>query len=273
MEIIKISVITINYNGARFLEETIRSVLEQKSPTLDLEYILIDGGSTDNSINIIDTYRDSLTHVLVEADEGPVDAINKGLRLASGELIAWLNSDDCYTPGALSQVVEVMRLNPQAPFYFGRCVIVDEQGAETRKAITAFKEIFFPISSRFTYQCINYISQPALFFRRSAQQKTGFLDKRLVAAWDYQFILKLWHQGVGKQVPGRPLARFRWNPTSISGRNFTRQFHEEFTAAKDDAGVYHPAIWIHYVVQWMIIAVYSAMAHLRQPKLTSEKQD
>lgn len=258
--IIKFSIVTINYNGDRFLEETIRSVVCQASAEIELEYIVIDGGSTDKSLQIIDRYRSSLAHVISEPDCGPANALNKGFKLATGEVLAWLNADDCYFPGALQRVAEGMKENPEAAFCFGRCPIVNEKSEEIRMGITRFKELFFPVSAQFTYRCINYISQPALFFRHEALHHIGLFDETMVAAWDYKFILGLWRQGPGVLLGGPPLARFRWHEQSISGTNFSTQFKEEYVAVTADAGRYHPSAMAHFIVRWLIVGAYSAMA-------------
>ncbi len=229
-----------------------------------MEYIIIDGGSTDGSLDIINRYRPSLAHFISEPDNGPADALNKGFKMASGEIVAWLNADDCYFPGALNRVSEEMDENPELAFCFGRCPIVNEESEEIRNRITRFKELFFPISSRFTYRCINYISQPALFFRRKALRAVGSLDLTMMAAWDYKFVLELWRHGTGKYLGGLPLATFRWHENSISGSNFSVQFREEYEAARDDAGYLHPTVIVHYVVRWLIVGVYSVMALIRK---------
>lgn len=256
----KFTIITPNKNGGRFLEETIRSVISLKESGIDLEYILIDGCSTDDSLRIIRSYQQEISQIISEPDRGPVSAINKGLRLASGEIVAWLNADDCYHPGALKKVAEIMDAHPGRALCFGGCRIIDEEGREIRRGITRFKEAFFPISSRFTIQCLNYISQPAMFFRRSALEAAGYLREDLVAAWDYEFTLRLWRQGGAVYVPGVPLADFRWHPGSISARRFAVQFKEEFDAAARDAGILAPQTWIHGIVRWGIVGAYTLMA-------------
>lgn len=256
----KFSIITANKNGGRFLEETIRSVISQRESGIDLEYIVIDGGSTDDSLKIIKGYERELSQIISEPDRGPVSAINKGLRLASGEIVAWLNADDRYHPGTLKRVAGIMAEHSGKALCFGACPIVDEEGREIRRGITRFKEAFFPVSSRFAIQCLNYISQPAMFFRRSALKAAGLLREDMVAAWDYDFILRLWRQGGAVHVPGPPLADFRWHPGSISGRRFAVQFKEEFDVAARDAGVLAPQTWIHAVVRWGIVGAYTLMA-------------
>jgi glycosyltransferase involved in cell wall biosynthesis len=260
----KISVITPNYNGAKYLEECIRSVISQRQVGVDLEYIVVDGGSTDGSLDIIRNYETEITSVISEPDRGPTDAINKGLRLVTGDIVGWLNADDCYYPAALERVLSVMTDNPYKALCFGHCPIVDEKGNEIRARITRFKEFFFPISCRFTIQCINYISQPAMFFRRSAYKKAGPLREDLAAAFDYDFVLRLWRQGGAACIPNPPLAAFRWHEGSISGQKFRVQFKEEWHAAARSAGAASPQALIHLGVRWGIVWIYSMMAARRE---------
>jgi len=258
----RFSIVTPNYNGASFLEQTIRSVLAQKRE-VELEYILVDGGSTDGSIEIINRYRNEFTHCIVEKDSGPAEAINKGIRLASGDVVAWLNADDIYFPSTLARVRDGFDVSPEAAMCFGGCLIIDENGGEIRDSITRFKELFYPISCRFTYQCINYISQPALFFRRGAVVNVGPLIENMVAAWDYEFILRLWRQGSAHRIKGEPLSAFRWHDRSISGEHFHVQFKEEYEAARDDAGLLSPQTLVHFLVRWGIVGIYAAMSTFR----------
>lgn len=256
------SIITVNKNGERFLERTIQSVLAQQND-VDLEYMVLDGASTDGSLEIIDRYEDRINTVVSEPDTGPAAAINKGLGLARGEIIAWLNADDVYHPGTLRRVLEVMHRNPKAALCFGACRIVDEYDREIRRPITRFKEAFFPFSGRFTIQCVNYVSQPAMFFRRRALDRAGLLDENLQAAFDYDLTLRLWPHGKAARVPGPPLADFRWHASSISGSRFCVQFREELQAAAKSAGRFAPQTLIHHGVRWGIVGVYALMALTR----------
>ncbi len=259
-----ITVITPNRNGGRYLEAALNSVVSQRSAGLRLEYIVIDGDSTDNSPDIFDQYRADIDQLIVEPDDGAAAAINKGLKLARGRIIGWLNSDDFYYPGTLMRVVEAMSLHPAHALGFGGCRIVNEQDQEIRKGITLFKELFYPISSRFTIQSINYISQPAMFFRRAALNEAGLLREDMKAAWDYELILRLWRQGGGFRIQGPPLSAFRWHSASISGQHFRRQFREEYEVAVADAGRYSLQAFLHWGVRWGIVGAYSCMAWRRR---------
>ncbi|OQX13528.1 MAG: hypothetical protein BWK76_16025 [Desulfobulbaceae bacterium A2] len=261
------SVVTPNYNGAAFLERTITSVLAQAGPEVELEYIVVDGGSSDGSLAIIDRYADGITQRIVEPDSGPANAINKGLRLASGDIISWLGADDVYFPGTLARVVAAAQHSPRAGMWFGRCPIIDGEDQEIRQGITHFKECFFPFSARFTFQCINYLSQPALFFSRPALDRALPLREDMVAAWDYDFLLRIWQSGPAQFVPGPPLAAFRWHQSSISGRHFHTQFREELEAVRRESGSWSPQSLIHSLVRWGIVGAYSLMAAQRRARL------
>jgi len=262
----KISVITPNYNGGRFLEETIQSVISQRRDGADVEFIIVDGKSTDKSPDIINKYLNDISCVISEKDTGPANAINKGLKKATGDIVCWLGSDDRYYPGTLRRVAEVMDANQGKAICFGHCPIVNEMGQEIRVGITRFKELFFPISSRFTIQCINYISQPAMFFRRTALEKAGLLREDLKCAWDYDLILRLWRYGGAVRVKNPPLSSFRWHESSISGQHFRIQFKEEWDAAVADAGLFSLQSLLHLWVRWGIVWSYLAMAKLREKK-------
>ncbi|WP_051305623.1 glycosyltransferase family 2 protein [Desulfogranum mediterraneum] len=255
----KFSVIVPSFNSARYLEESLKSILVQRQEGIDLELIVVDGNSRDKTSRILEQYAGQIDQLIVEEDDGPAHAINKGLQLAQGDIISWLNADDLYTSCALHRVLAVFSEHQSIGFCFGRCRMINGHGEEIRQGITAFKEFFFPFSSRFTYQCINYISQPAMFFRKSALERIGALRMDMVAAWDYEFILRLWRQGKGVSIQGDPLAAFRWHEQSISGQHFALQFKEEFDAAVEDAGRGSLQSIIHACVRWGIVGVYSAM--------------
>jgi hypothetical protein len=126
------------------------------------------------------------------------------------------------------------------------------------------KNACFPFSCRFLIQCINYVSQPASWFRRSALAAAGGgLRTDLKAAFDYDLTLRLWKQGGGVRIPGGPLADFQWHPGSISGTHFERQFEEEWRVAVEDAGKHTPQAAIHALVRHGIIVCYRLMNRSR----------
>lgn len=260
----RFSVITPNRNSGVYLEEAIKSVLDQRNSSVELEYIIVDGNSKDNSREIIERYSADLSRVIIEEDSGPANAINKGLKIANGDILCWLNADDRYYPGALRRVAETMANHPTKALCFGHCPIINKNGDEIRIWITRFKELFFPISSHFTIQCLNYISQPAMFFRRSAYEKAGPLREDLQCAWDYDFILRLWCHGSAVQLKNPPLAGFRWHEESLGGRYFQIQFEEELNIATQDAGRCSVQALLHLGVRWGIVGIYSVMANFRR---------
>ena len=238
-------------------------MLAQRESGVEIEYIVIDGASRDRSLDIIHRHRDRIDHVISEPDNGPASAINKGLRMATGELVGWLNADDLYHPDALKRAIAAMERHPRAALCFGRCRIIDEEGLEIRKGITRFKESLFPFSCQFMIQSINYVSQPAAFFRRTALEKAGLLREDLKAAFDYDLLLRLWRQGGACRIPGPPVSDFRWHPGSISGSTFSRQFKEEFDIAVADAGRISLQTLAHWFVRWGIVGSYALMQKTR----------
>jgi glycosyltransferase involved in cell wall biosynthesis len=162
-----VSIIIPSYNQARYLEQTILSVLEQDYPRI--EYIVIDGASTDGSVEIIKKYADKLAHWESVKDKGQADAINKGFAHVTGEIIAWLNSDDYYLPGAVSNAVKVFEENPDVVLVYGNMLAVDENG-------TTFNTLSYKQLTLEDLLCFQIIGQPAVFMRRSALQKTSGLD-------------------------------------------------------------------------------------------------
>lgn len=268
----RVSVVTPNYNGEQYLEKAIKSVISQRESGVELEYIIVDGGSTDGSLAVIDRYASQISHVISERDHGSANAINKGLKRASGDILCWLNADDRYCPGALKRVVDIMADHPNRALCFGHCPIIDENDEEIRVGITRLKEFFFPISSRFTIQCINYISQPAMFFRRTAFEKVGPLREDFMCAWDYDFIIRLWRHGGAVCVKNPPLAAFRWHETSLSGQYYCRQFKEEWDVAARDAGRFSLQALIHLGVRWGIVWSYLLMARLRQKAMRDDRR-
>jgi glycosyltransferase involved in cell wall biosynthesis len=187
-----VSIITPSFNQVAFLEQTLRSVLEQDYP--NIEYIVIDGASTDNSTQVIEKYAERLSWWVSEKDNGQAEAINKGLVRASGEIIAWLNSDDYYLPGAISSAVKVFDENPDVVLVYGDMLAVDENGQTTN-------ELKYKQLSLEDLLCFQIIGQPAVFFRRDAYEQTGGLDTNFHFLLDHQFWIRIARHGKILHIP------------------------------------------------------------------------
>ena len=201
-----VSIVTPSYNQARFLEETILSVLNQDYP--NLEYIIIDGGSTDGSVDVIRKYEDVLAHWVSEPDEGQSDAINKGWRRARGQILAWLNSDDTYLPGTVRIVVQYLEEHPQVDMVYGYVNMIDENG-----------EVIWTIEpspnfdlDRFVYSYF-YVPQQTVFFRRHVLDKVGMLDTSLHYCMDPDLWARTAMNFTVQGIP-RLIANFRTHSTS-----------------------------------------------------------
>jgi len=224
----KITVITPSFNQDDYIEQTINSVLNQDYP--NLEYIVMDGGSTDGTLDILKKYDGKLLW-RSERDRGQSHAINKGLHMARGDIIAFLNSDDLYEPGSLFKVGRFFMTYPDANWVTGKCRTVDLNGDEIRKAITLYKNTWLKLRSYGVLSVLNYISQPATFWSRRVNKLVGGFDESLRYAMDYDYWLrvggrfKLW-------VLDDCLACFRVHPTSKAGSSAHAQFEAEFQIAK-----------------------------------------
>ncbi len=188
----KISIVTPSYNQAAYLEHTIQSVLGQGYP--DLEYWIMDGGSTDGSLEIIRKYESQLTGWVSERDKGQADAINKGLRQSSGEVVAWLNSDDMYAPGVLSAVAQFFDSNPGIGMVYGDAASFDQDGHPLNELASDDWGLEGLVA-------FNIICQPAVFIRRAALDKAGYLDETYHMLLDHQLWLRIAQHTPIQHVP------------------------------------------------------------------------
>ena len=177
----KISVITPSLNQRQFVEETIRSVIFQRYP--NLEYLVIDGCSTDGTVEIIRKYEPWIDFWCSEKDNGQVDAINRGLAMATGDVVAWLNSDDYYLENALHSVGKAFQKNPSVDFVYGDINIVDENGEFLRE------NNGMPFSAE-KLLVHKFISQPACFWRKSVMGKIGYLDDSYINIFDVEYWIR-----------------------------------------------------------------------------------
>ena len=187
-----VTIVTPSYNQGRFLEATLRSVLEQDYPCI--EYLVVDGASTDGSVDIIRRYADRLAWWVSEKDAGQAEAINKGLRRAKGEIVGWLNSDDVYQPEAVSAVVAAFRSRPDAAVVYGDAICIDADGKP-------FNRMRVRQYSLVDLLAFNIICQPAAFMRRSVLEQVGYLDLSYHHILDHQLWIRLAQQAPLVYVP------------------------------------------------------------------------
>jgi len=228
MDYPKISIITPSYNQGQFIETTINSVLDQGYH--NLEYIVIDGLSTDNTVSILKKYGDRLKWYS-EEDNGQADAINKGINRASGDILGIINSDDYYLPGSLLLVANTFLNRPDCMWVTGGYRIVDQGNRPIQSFIVKYKKFLSRFSSISTFKIANYVNQPSTFWRRSVHAQVGLFDSSLNYVFDYDFLMRL----ILRYSPcylDQPLSAFRIHPGSKGGRQYEIQFAEELQVLK-----------------------------------------
>src|ERR1043166_2568373 len=238
---VTISIITPSFNQGRFLEETIQSVLSQEGDFF-LEYIVIDGGSTDNSVDIIRRYDEGIRNGTIRArsrgssfqwvsekDRGQAEAINKGFRRATGDLVAWINSDDTYLPGTLPKILQYFNQRQDAMILVGDAIVIDESGRRISKYIAEF----------LSYERMiavwegrgNTIPQPSVFFRRLVLETVGLLDTSLSYTMDFDFFLRCSSLFTFSRLP-EALATYRIHASSKTMSGYDAMAWESYKVSR-----------------------------------------
>jgi glycosyltransferase involved in cell wall biosynthesis len=181
-----VSIVTPSYNQGMFLEETIKSVLEQSYP--NIEYIIIDGGSKDRSQEIIKKYEDRLAYWESQYDRGQAHAINKGIKRAQGDILGWINSDDLYLPDTVERIVDVFDKNPEIDVIYGRLERIDESGKVIPTPTLPKDRVEFS-KSLVIGECV--VNQPGSFWRRRVMDLVGLLDESLKYGLDYEYWIRM----------------------------------------------------------------------------------
>lgn len=206
----KISLVTISYNQGRFLEECIKSVIEQGYPPH--EYIVVDPGSTDGSRDIVDRYRSRITAVVFEKDNGPADGLNKGFSHATGDILGFINADDRLVPGALAYVRDYFARNPNVDVLGGAIRIIDEAGAPSMRKRTSDR---FRPADYAAGTCT--ICQQATFFRRAVFLGVGGFNRENRISWDGELMVDMAMRGAKFATVNKVLGDFRVYRQSITG--------------------------------------------------------
>jgi glycosyltransferase involved in cell wall biosynthesis len=255
-----ISIITPSLNGGAYLRQTLDSILSQKGD-FDLQWLIIDGGSTDETIPLLKSTTDPRLQWISQSDTGQTSAINKGLAIAKGDIVAWLNTDDLYSPGALATVAKTFEQNPGAQWLVGRCNIIDTTGNLARQNVTRYKNRRL---DSFTFKSLlrmNFISQPAVFWRKSFASPIGQLDESLYWTMDYDLWLRM-AQTSSPLVINQTLASFRVHDSSKSRGGYRDQFAEGYRVACRYARHDPLSRWLHRLNVEKIVWGYRALRFL-----------
>jgi glycosyltransferase involved in cell wall biosynthesis len=207
---IKISIITPSYNQGQFIEETILSVLNQTYK--NIEYIVVDGGSTDNTMEIVNKYRDRINIIISEKDKGQSDAINKGFRLSTGELVGWINSDDLLYPNCVAEIVKLYAEHPDGNiFYPSTLNFIDKDGKLLSKLTRKITGKDYLLNTNYS------IIQQGSFYETNCLKRVGYLDEKSYYCMDLDLWLRLLDYGSIHYFDNYALSAFRiWGETKTS---------------------------------------------------------
>ncbi|MBR2475739.1 MAG: glycosyltransferase [Bacteroidaceae bacterium] len=212
-EDVLVTIVTPSYNQGQFIEDTITSVLNQTYK--NIQYIVVDGASTDNTMEVVERYRDKIDIIISEKDKGQTDAINKGFKLAKGELVGWINSDDMLYPYCVEEIVKLYKQNPEGAIYYGsKLEAIDSNNNHIKFRINNME-------SRQRLLRKDYdVLQPGSFYKKNILEKVNYLDESIHYCMDLDLFLKLLEHGTLHSVDDKPLAKFRkWEEAkSATGR-------------------------------------------------------
>lgn len=213
----KISVVTISYNQAQFLERAIQSVIDQNYP--DLEYIVVDPGSTDGAREVIERYRDKIDKVLLDPDNGPADGLNKGFHCAQGEVFGFLNADDVLAPSAIKRVARFFSDHPEIDVVSGHCWIIDAEGNVRRRF---YSDHYSLLMARYG---ASILAQPSTFFRAGMFRKALGFNVENRSNWDGELYVDMALAGARFALLPMFLSSYRVHQSSITGTGKLHAMH------------------------------------------------
>ena len=243
-----VSIITPSFNQAPYIEETIKSVLTQDYPRI--EYIIVDGGSTDGTVDIIRKYNNKIAWWVSEKDKGQTDAINKGFGRSTGHIFAWLNSDDTYEPGAVSAAVNYLHEHPNVGMVYADCNFINENG----KVIGKFNSA--QTSHKLIRQGYVHIPQQTMFFRADLWKQVGPLDPSFYFAMDYDLWTRISARSEIKYVP-QTWANFRLHTSGKTIMADDRCWPEMVKVHYRDGGSFFSIIVAKYYIRKLIAPIWN----------------
>jgi glycosyltransferase involved in cell wall biosynthesis len=243
-----VSIITPSFNQVRYLEATIQSVFSQDYP--HIEYMIVDGGSDDGSVEVIKKYETKLAWWVSERDTGQTDAINKGFARAGGGILAWLNSDDTYEPRAVSAAVSYLQENPQVGMVYGDCNFINEAGHVIGKFGSA------QTSYRLLRQGYSHIPQQTMFFRADLWEQVGPLDPSFYFAMDYDLWTRIAARSEIRYVP-QTWANFRLHTSGKTILADDRCWPEMIRVHYRDGGSFFSVIVAKYYIRKIIAPIWN----------------
>ena len=244
-----VSIVTPSFNQARFLEAAIQSALSQDYPRI--EYIIVDGGSTDGSADIIKKYSDKLAWWVSEKDRGQTDAINKGFARASGQIFAWINSDDTYEPRAVGQAVRFLLDHPEVGMVYADCNYINEQGRVIGKFPAAQTDL-----PRLRRGYV-HIPQQTMFFRAELWKQVGPLDPSFYFAMDYDLWTRIAARAELRYLAGQTWANFRIHASGKTVAADDRCWPEMLRVHYRDGGSFFSPIVAKYYVRKLIAPLWN----------------
>ena len=254
---LKISLITPSFSQVKFIRQTIDSVLSQNYP--NLEYLVMDGGSADGTVEILKSYGKQITWVS-ESDHGQADAINKGLKQATGDILGYLNSDDVLLPGSLQAIGKYFANHPDCDWLTGDCIVVgiDGRPAKTNWLVRGYKRFLFWFYSPKLLRIVdNMIPQPSTFWSRKAIKKVGLFNADLHYVMDYDYWLRLSRHYKPHDLK-IPLSGFRAQPDSKSETSRDKLMAEGDKVLADN-GATKLDLWLHRLHSGVVRFIYNQL--------------